>query len=34
MFYKLELVTWKKNFCKDFRVSNSKYDVILGNLIL
>ena len=34
MFYKFELVTRKKNFYKKFRVSNSKFDVILRNSIL
>ena len=34
MFYKAELVTQKKNFCKHFQVINSKSDVILGNSIL
>ena len=29
MFYEVELVTRKKNFCKSFRVISSKYDVIL-----
>ena len=29
MFYEVELPTQKKNFCKKFRVSNSKYDFIL-----
>ena len=29
MFYDVELVTWKKNFYKTFRVSNSKSGVIL-----
>ena len=31
IFYKVELVTRKKNFYKHFRVSNSKCDVILRN---
>ena len=34
MFYEVELVTREKNFCKNFRVSNSKVDVILRNSIL
>ena len=29
MFYEVELVTQKKNFYENFRVSNSKCDVIL-----
>ena len=33
MFYKVELVTRKTNFCKNVRVSNSKCDVILRNSI-
>ena len=33
MFYEVKLVTWKKNYCKNFRISNSKYDVILHNSI-
>ena len=34
MFYEVVLVTRKKNFCKNFRVSNSNCDVILHNSIL
>ena len=34
MFYNVELVTWKKNFYKNFRVNNSKCEVILHNSIL
>ena len=34
MFYKVELITQKKNFCKCFRVSNSKSVIILRNSIL
>ena len=34
MFYEVELVTRKKNFSKNSRVSNSKCGVILPNLIL
>ena len=33
MFYEVELVTQKKNFCKKIRFSNSKCHVILYNLI-
>ena len=33
MFYKIELVTQKKNLYKNFRVSNLNCDVILRNLI-
>ena len=33
MFYKVELVTRKKNFFKKFRVNNSTCDVILRNSI-
>ena len=33
MFYEIESVTPKKNLCKNFRVNNSKCDVILRNLI-
>ena len=33
MFYKVELVTRKKNFCKIFWVSGSKSDFMLSNLI-
>ena len=33
MFYEIELVTQKKNFFKSFRVSNSKFDVILFNSV-
>ena len=29
MFYEVEIVTQKKNFCKTFWVGNSKCDVIL-----
>ena len=34
MFHEVELVTRKNNFFKLFRVSNSKCDIILCNLIL
>ena len=34
MFYKVELVTRKINLCRNFRVSNSKCDVILRHSIL
>ena len=34
MFYEVELGTREKNFYKNVLVSNSKYDVILNNLIL
>ena len=34
MFYEVELVTREKHFGKNFRVSNSKVDVILRNSIL
>ena len=33
IFYEAESVTQKKNFYKDFRVSKSKCDVILRNLV-
>ena len=33
MFYEVELITRKKNFYKDFQVSNSKSDVISRNPI-
>ena len=33
IFYKVDKVTQKKNFCKTFRVRNSKCDVILHNSI-
>ena len=33
VFYEVELVTRKKNFYKNVRVSNSNSDVILCNLI-
>ena len=33
IFYEVELVTRKKNFCKNFGVSNSKCNVILGNSV-
>ena len=33
MFYKAELVTQEKNFCKNFQASCSKCDVILRNSI-
>ena len=33
-FYEVELGTREKNFYKNVLVSNSKYDVILNNLIL
>ena len=33
IFYKIKLVTRKKNFYKNFRVSNSKCDVILRNSV-
>ena len=33
IFYKVELVTRKKNLYKHFRVSNSKCDLILRNLV-
>ena len=33
IFYKIVLITQKKNFFKKFRDSNSNCDVILGNLI-
>ena len=33
IFYKVELVTRKKNFYQNFWVSNSKYDVILCNSV-
>ena len=33
IFYNVELVIRKENFYKHFWVSNSKCDVILGNLV-
>ena len=34
MFYEVKLATWKNNFYKNFRVSNSNCDVILCKAIL
>ena len=34
IFYEVELVTRKKNFYENFRVGNSKYDVIFRNSVL
>ena len=34
MNYELELVAWKKNFYKIFRIGNSKCEVTLCNSIL
>ena len=34
IFHEVELVTQRKNFYKNFRVSNSKCDVILRNSVL
>ena len=33
MFYEIKLETWKKNFCKNVRVKNSKSDAILRDSI-